>query len=143
MSVIKNLVGGWYSAWLIGLGSMILMVLVSFVVSLFTDDALILEIAYFMFNGSMLIFIAITMVPVAIFLLIAIPVWNGINDFIAPSLGAFLDPWLGGLSNILGVKYYAIATVGVQDQDIVKVMFAYAETIKIFLEFVFDSILRY
>lgn len=140
MSFVKQLVGGYYTFWLMGLGSSIVMLLVSFIISIFTNDATILQMVYFLYNASVSIFIVITLVPVGIFLLVAVPVWNAINDFVAPILGAFLDPVLGALARIIGGSYTPIATVGVRDQNLYSIMLSYGQFLKGLSDFLFTEV---
>lgn len=140
MSIVKQMIGGYLSLWLIAMVSMFAMVFVSFVISAFTNDATIIQLMYFIYNGSMSIFIVLLAAPIGFSMIVIIPLWNAVNDFIAPILAVFIDPLFGGFASLVGTPYTPFAVTGVIDQSALKFTEAFAKLMDTFADFLMDEV---
>lgn len=142
MSIVRTLFGGYLSVWLIAMASMFLMVLMAFFISIFTSDATIIELMYFIYNGSISIFIVLLAAPIGFGMIVLIPLWNAVNDFIAPTIALFADPIFGGVSKIVGVPYTSFRVTGVNDQSAYAFTIAFGNLLKGFTDFIFYEVVR-
>lgn len=140
MSIVKQLIGGYLGLWVLSMVSMFLMVLVAFLISALTNDATIIQLMYFIYNGTMSIFIVILAAPIGFCGVFLIPVWNGVNDFIAPLLAVIIDPIFGGLASLTGADYTSFAVSGDHDQSVVDFTLAFGNLLTSFTEFLMDEV---
>lgn len=140
MGLVSKVAGGYFSIWVIGMGSSIIMLLVAFLVSMFTNEGTILNFMYFLYNSTVSIFILLMAVPIGLAMVVIIPLWNMINDFIAPLLAVVIDPIFGGLAKLFGVPYTSFGTIAVRDQSAYSFVLSFTQLLKGFSDFIFTEV---
>jgi hypothetical protein len=139
-SLITKAIGGYFSLWLVAIASTMIMLLFSFILSIFTEEASILQMVYFLYNGSVSIFILILSAPIGFGMIVIIPIWNGVNDFIAPLLAVIIDPIFGGLAKILGTVYTPFKVTGVIDQSSYQFTISFMKLLNGFTDLLFTEV---
>ena len=102
---ISDFVGGYLKIWLLSMGSVFLMLFVTLVVSYVADESVV-TLFILAYNGSIGLFIILTMLPVGIFVILFVLLYNGFTPFMQPLMQAVLDlfvPIFSGIFVNLGI----------------------------------------
>lgn len=140
---ISGVIGGYMKFWLLSMGSVFLMLFVTLIVSYVADESVV-TLFILAYNGSVGLFIIITMLPVGCFILGFVLLYNGFTPFMQPLMQAVLDlfvPIFSGIFVNLGILDAVVFAhpIAPAQLDITESMNAVTGLINAFSQFLLDS----